>query len=42
MHSFVIEEQLGTSMGKWTSLVISEAEETVGKHTKPNKVETGM
>ena len=42
MHNFVIEEQPGTALGKCTSLVISDAEETVGKHTKPNKVETGI
>lgn len=42
MHNFVIEEQPGTALGKWTSLVISDAEETGGKYTKPNKVETGM
>lgn len=42
MHNFVIEDQPGTALGKCTSLVISDAEETVGKHTKPNKVETGI
>ena len=42
MHNFVVEEPAGDSTGEMDQFGYFRCKETVGKHSKPNKAETGM